>query len=234
MNRKLVWIGSLVGLGIAWGCKKDEAAPIKPAAPRGTPDAPRTAPTDARRPDVAPARPLTGGDDSAAPYVTGGGGKRVPAGYETTFTGPKGPVAIKYTQMSGASLGKMGMRLTLEARMGGFGAKPPNMGAAIAPGKEVASAKELVGQSFTNFGLTSPFTLAVADDLSGFARTASITIASATDDAIEGTFSGEFYDSPMPDAKLAFKVTDGKFKAFPAQIVTQQMIDGLKKAPMPR
>jgi hypothetical protein len=225
MDRTILLIVCL-GITGAIHCKKDEAPPARPSAPRAS--------TDARRAEVAPTRALTGGSESAAPYVTGGGGKRLAAGYETTFTGPKGPVTIKYTQVSGASLGQLGMRLTLDANMGGSVPSVPNIRAAIAPGKEVASIKELVGQTFSKFGLTTPFMIAVSDDLSGFARTASITITGATDDAIEGTFSGEFYDTPMADAKLAFKVTDGTFKAYPAQIVTQQMIDRLKRPPLPR
>ncbi|MBI3071555.1 MAG: hypothetical protein HYY84_05435 [Deltaproteobacteria bacterium] len=215
------------------GCKKDETPAARPGPARVGVDVPRAGASDARRPDVTPPRALTGGDTNA-PFVTGGGGKRVPVGYETTFTGPKGPVTITYTQLSGAALGKMGMRITLEGRSGRGAGDVPFFSALLAPPKEVASAKELVGQTFTNFGMTAPFSIAPAKDVNGFARTATLKITSATDDAVEGTFTGEFYDSPMVDAKFAFKVTDGKFKAYPAQIVTQQMIDNLKRGALPR
>jgi hypothetical protein len=168
------------------------------------------------------------------PYVTGGGGKRVSSGYETTFTGPEGKVTIAYTQISGAYFDggslMQGMVFTLAANPSKDSMAIPRMSVALHAG-EVDSVKALAGRTFDDFDAMKGrvFDLFVVKDRGGVARSAKIEIVSATDEAVEGTFTAEVYESPFPDAQKLFSVTDGRFKAYPAQVVTKEMLRGLSK-----
>ena len=111
-TRKMAMVAAL----LATACGKGSDTRDEPAGPSAA-----TAPAAqaaAKRPMAAPEQPPPD-PAGAGPFVIGGGGKRVPAGFPTTFTGPDGPVTVAYTQISGADLGgKIGMVLSFDAKPG--------------------------------------------------------------------------------------------------------------------
>lgn len=215
------WHVMLVVLSVL-GCKKEE-----PAAPPSKPAAAPTAKEVAK--NVGTTIPETAGD---GPLVIGGGGKRVPAGYVTTFTGPSGPVKLDYTQISGADIGgKLGMRVSFEAVARGLkpdepltaGAQIARLGGALKVPFPVKAHADLAGKVIDQFDPMQGSTLnwGSGDGIGAMAKVGRIEITAVTAEAIEGTFTAELYDSPMDDAKLVFKITDGKFRAYPAEIVSK-------------
>jgi hypothetical protein len=123
-----------------------------------------------------------------------------------------------------------GMIFTISARRSSNSLAIPRMGIALHAG-EVDSLKALAGRTFDDFNaMAGPvFDLFVVVGRGGVAKTAKVEIISVTDDAVEVTFTAEVYETPLPDAAKLFSVTDGRFRAYPAQIVTKEIIRELSK-----
>jgi hypothetical protein len=213
------FVAGIVVAGLMTACSSKESPP---SATQGPAKAEAAAP--------APARAAPAAAEGHAPYVIGAGGQRMLEGYVTTFTGPSGAVTIPYTQLSGA-WNQGAMLVSLSATSGDGPSPTPQLSAILDGGPDIKTHADLAGKSFTDFDAMKgrPFTVALASGSGLLARSAEVKIVNVAADAIEGTFTAELYDSPMDDAKLVAKITDGKFRAYPAQLVTEEMLKAVQK-----